>query len=53
MGAPISRAPGIFCVLKEKLHAHNIPRFKEEVFGFCFLGGGGTANFIFMGAGIL
>ena len=32
-----------------KSHVHKIPRFRGGYFGF---GGGGRADFIFMGAGI-
>ena len=51
MGAPILWAPGIFAFfLQENLHVHKIPRFRKG----CILGfsGGGSANSIFMGAGI-
>ena len=45
MAAPILWAPGIFWLfLLEKPRAHKIPRLKG--------GGVGSANFIFMGAGI-
>ena len=38
------------CVLSAgNLHVHTIPRFRGGYFGF---GGGGSADFIFMGAGI-
>ena len=36
--------------LQENLHVHKIPRFRGG--GFGVLGGGGSADFIFMGAGI-
>ena len=40
------------CVLQENLHAHKIPR-KGGILSFLFLGGGGeSADFIFMGAGM-
>ena len=44
-----------FCVLSagENLHAHKIPRFRGVVFCFFFGGGGRSADFIFMGEGIL
>ena len=42
-----------FCFLQGNLHVHKIPRFRGGgVFCF-FLGGGGSADFIFMDAGIL
>ena len=37
--------------LQENLHAHKIPRFGGRGWVF-FFGGGGCANFIFMGVGI-
>ena len=36
---------------KENLHAHKIPRCRGDLLGFLG-GGGGSADFIFMGAGI-
>ena len=49
MAAPISWALGIFWLfLLENPHAHKIPRFRGRG-GF---EGGGSANFIFMGAWI-
>ena len=50
MAVPISWAPGIlWFFLQETLHAHKTPRFR----GGGILGlAGGSANFIFMGAGI-
>ena len=51
MAAPILRAPGIFwSFLLENPHAHKIPSFR----GVLFLSErrGGSAKFIFMGAGI-
>ena len=46
-------APGIFWFfLLENPHAYKIPLFRGGVLGF-FKGGGGSANLIFMGAGIL
>ena len=50
MAAPILWAPGTLfgSVCRKNLHAHKNPRFRG-VFGFF---GGGSANFIFMGAGI-
>ena len=48
MGAPILWAPGIFAVfLQENLHVHKIPRFR----GAFWVGGGGSADFIFMARG--
>ena len=50
MAAPILWAPGtIAFFLQEKTHAHKIPRFRGGYFGFF---GGGSADFIFMGARI-
>ena len=50
MAAPILWAPVIFCFfLQENPHAHKIPRFGGS---WTFLGGGGSANFTFTGAGI-
>ena len=51
MAAPILWAPRkIAFFLQGNLHAHKIPRFiGGGVFGF-FWGGGGSADFIFMGA---
>ena len=52
LGAPILWAPGIFAFfLQEILHVHKIPCFRGGVFWFFFFGGG-SADFIFMGAGI-
>ena len=52
MAAPILWAPGIFgFFLLENHHAHKIPPFRGGVMGF-LEGGGGSANFIFMGVGI-
>ena len=50
MGAPILWSPGIFAFfLQENLHVHKIPCFRGGgILGFW----GGTADFIFMGAGI-
>ena len=52
MGVPILWAPGIFAFfLQENLHVHKIPCFRGGgILGFV---GGGSANCIFMGAGIL
>ena len=50
MGASILWTPGkmrSFC--RKNLHVHKIPRFTGGYFGV-FLGGGGSADFIFMGA---
>ena len=53
MAAPILWAPGIFgFFLLENPHAHKIPPFRGGVLGFFRKGGGGSANFIFMGVGI-
>ena len=51
MAALILRAPGMFWLfLLQNSHDHKIPRFSG---GLGFYGGGGrSANFIFMGAGI-
>ena len=50
MAAPILWAPRISAfLLKENLHVHKTPRFLGGVF---WVGGGGSADFIFMGAGI-
>ena len=50
--APILWAPGIFWFfLLENPHAHKIPPFRGGVVVF-LEGGGGSANFIFMGVGI-
>ena len=38
-----------FC---RKSHVHKIPRFRGGILVFFFLGGGGSADFIFMGARI-
>ena len=52
MAAPILWAPGIFWFfLLANPHAHKIPAFRGGV-GFFRRGGGGSANFIFMGVGI-
>ena len=53
MAAPILWAPGIFWLfLQENPHAHKIPPFRGGgVLGFFRRGGGGSANFIFMGVG--
>ena len=49
--APILWAPRISVFfLQENLHVHKLPRFRGG--GFGFWGGGGSADFIFMGAGI-
>ena len=49
MGAPILWAAGIYaCFLQENLHVHKIPRLGEGPLG----PGGGSADFVFMGAGI-
>ena len=55
MAAPILWAPGIFgFFLLENPHAHKIPPFRGGGGrGFFGEGGGGSANFIFMGVGIL
>ena len=47
MAAPILWAPGIFGSFCWKT-----PNRGGGVLGFCRRGGGGSANFIFMGAGI-
>ena len=47
---PILWAPRISASsLQENLHVHEIPRFRGGELGFF---GGGSADFIFMGAGI-
>ena len=52
MAAPILWAPGIFgFFLLENPHAHKIPPFGGGSW-FFWKGGGGSANFIFMGVGI-
>ena len=52
LAAPILWAPGIFWFfLLENPHAHKIPPFRGGVLGF-LEGGGGSADFIFMGVGI-
>ena len=53
MAAPILWAPGIFWLfLVEIPHAHKIPRSRRGCWGFLEGGGGGgSANFIYMGAG--
>ena len=38
--------------LQENLHAHKIPRFRGGGGYFGLWGGGGSADFIFLGAGI-
>ena len=49
MAAPILWTPRISVFfLQENLHVHKIPRFRGGVFWV----GGGSADFIFMGAGI-
>ena len=51
MAGPILWAPGIFWFfLLEKPHAHKIPPFRDGGFWIFLEGGGGGANFIFMGA---
>ena len=53
MAAPILWAPGIFWFfLLENPHAHKIPPFRGGGFWVFLEGGGGSANFIFMGVGI-
>ena len=54
MAVPILWAPGIFWFfLLENPHAHKIPPFRGGGGFWVFLeGGGGSANFIFMGVGI-
>ena len=52
MAAPILWAPGIFgFFLLDNPHAHKIPPFRGGFWVFLG-GGGGSANFIFMGVGI-
>ena len=53
MAAPILRAPRISVFfLQKNLHVHKIPRFRGGgVFWVWCEGGGGSADFIFMGAG--
>ena len=54
MAAPILWAPGIsWFFLLENPHAHNIPLLGGGgVLGFFRRGGGGSADFIFMAAGM-
>ena len=55
MAAPILWAPGKNALfLQDNLHAYKIPRFRGGggYFGFLGRGGGGSADFIFMGARI-
>ena len=54
MVAPIFCAPGIFgFFLLDNPHAHKIPRFRGSGgVGVFWKGRSGSANFIFMGAGI-
>ena len=53
MAAPILWAPGKNAFfLQENLHVHKIPRVFWGGGYFGFGGGGGSADFIFMGAGI-
>ena len=53
MAAPILWAPGIFWFfLLENPHAHKIPPFRGGGSGLFEKGGGGSANFNFLGAGI-
>ena len=53
MAAPNLWAPRISVFfLQEHLHVHKIPRFFGGGYFGLFLGGGGSADFIFMGAGI-
>ena len=48
MAAPILWAPGKMRSFCRKNHVHTIPGFRGGYFGF----GGGSADFIFMGAAI-
>ena len=53
MTAPILWAPGIFVLSAGNPHAHKIPRFRGGQGSWVFwTGGGGSADFIFMGVGI-
>ena len=53
MAAPILWAPGTFWFfLLENPNAHKIPPVRGGIVGFLEGGGGGSANFIFMGVGI-
>ena len=53
MAAPILWAPRISAFfLQENFHVHKIPRFGGGGGGILGLGGGGSADYIFMGAGI-
>ena len=53
MAAPILWAPDIFgFFLQENPHAYKIPRFRGGYLFYFFLGGGGSASFISMGAEI-
>ena len=49
MAAPILWARGKIAFFCRKTHVHKIPRFRGVYFGFF---GGGSADFIFMGARI-
>ena len=52
MGAPILWTPGKMRSFCRKTHGHKIPRFRGGgYFGF-WGGGGGSADFIFLGARI-
>ena len=52
MAAPILWAPGKNAVFLQENHVRKIPRLGGGNLGFVLGGGGGSANFIFMGAGI-
>ena len=53
MAAPILWTPGRNAFfLQENLYVHKIPRFLGGGGGIFVWGGGGSADFIFMGAGI-
>ena len=51
MAAPILWARGKIAFFLQETHVHKIPRFRGGVI-LCFGGGGGSADFIFMGARI-
>ena len=52
MAAPILWTPGKMRSFCRKTHVHKIPRFRGGGVFWVFGGGGGSADFIFMGAGI-
>ena len=52
MAAPILWTPGKMRSFCRKNHVHKIPRFRGEGVFWVLGGGGGSADFIFMGARI-